>query len=203
MDLNPPVGSKISIVQNGGDPTIVIPQIKSYSRYFAGLFLLFWLGMWAMGFGATASEVLAGKAEAFEVFWLGGWTVGGIFAAYILYQCFRPPVPETLTLRRGSIVYDSGIVPPQFNAFGRLIPSSSDSWRSMFPKRHRDDLDKGALQTLRLRQTVAGNRLTIDVGAKRIEIGSGASEVEREWLAALLARRYSLPQTPDKAAIEA
>jgi hypothetical protein len=47
---------------------------------------------------------------------------------------------------------------------------------------------------LRLRETESSNRLTVDVEAQRIEIASAASEVEREWLARLLARRYSLPQ---------
>jgi hypothetical protein len=47
---------------------------------------------------------------------------------------------------------------------------------------------------LRLRETESGNRLTIDVDAARIDIAPTASEVEREWLARLLAQRYSLPQ---------
>jgi hypothetical protein len=36
--------------------------------------------------------------------------------------------------------------------------------------------------------------LTVDVGAQRVEIAPTGSEVEREWLARLLAQRYSLPQ---------
>jgi hypothetical protein len=49
------------------------------------------------------------------------------------------------------------------------------------------------LQTLRLRETETGNRLTVDLGAQRLELASQASEVEREWLARLLARRYAIP----------
>ncbi len=64
----------------------------------------------------------------------------------------------------------------------------------MFPKRRQADLDRNELQSLRLRETESGNRLTVDVEAQRIEIAATASEVEREWLARLLARRYSLPQ---------
>jgi hypothetical protein len=45
-----------------------------------------------------------------------------------------------------------------------------------------------------LRETESGNRLTIDVDAARLDIAATASEVEREWLARLLAQRYSLPQ---------
>jgi hypothetical protein len=44
MDLNPAEGSEISISREGSDPTIVIPQAGSPTRYLAGLFLLCWLG---------------------------------------------------------------------------------------------------------------------------------------------------------------
>ena len=193
MDLNPPAGSKILVVEDNGDPTIVIPAAGGYSRYFMGLFLLFWLGMWTIGFRDAASKVLAGNAPPFLIFWLCAWTVGGIGAAYTLYRSFRPSVPETLILRRSSVGYDSGIAPPQFNTYKRN-QNPITSWRSMFPKRRQADLDRSELQSLRLRETESGNRLTVDVEAQRIEIASAASEVEREWLARLLARRYSLPQ---------
>jgi hypothetical protein len=79
-DLNPPAGSKISVVSDGGDPVIVIPAPRGFSRYFLGLFLLFWLGLWTMGFNAAASQLWSGKGNAFLVFWLGAWTLGGLFA---------------------------------------------------------------------------------------------------------------------------
>jgi hypothetical protein len=47
---------------------------------------------------------------------------------------------------------------------------------------------------LRLRETEGGNRLTVDLGAQRIDLASQASEVEREWLARLLTKRYGLTQ---------
>ena len=199
MDLSPPAGSKISIVDNGGDPTIVIPVAGGFTRYFTGLFLLFWLGMWTIGFRDVGLKVLAGNAPAFLIFWLAAWTLGGIGAAYSMFRSFRPSVPETLTLGRNSVAYDSGIAPPQFNSY-RRNQNPISSWRSMFPKRRQADLDRRELQTLRLRETDSGNRLTVDVEAQRLEIASAASEVEREWLARLLARRYALPQVSNKAA---
>ena len=41
-----------------------------------------------------------------------------------------------------------------------------------------------------------GTRLTVDAGAQRIDVGKSASEVEREWLYEVLAKRYSLPSEP-------
>lgn len=102
-------------------------------------------------------------------------------------------MPETLALKRNSVAYDSGVAPPKLNA-SRSYRTPKDSWNEMFPKRIRVDLDRSQLQSLRLRETDSGNRLTVDVGAERVEIAPTASEVEREWLARLLARRYSLTQ---------
>jgi hypothetical protein len=42
--------------------------------------------------------------------------------------------------------------------------------KSMFPKRTRVELDRRNLQSLRLRETNDGNRLTVDVDALRLDI---------------------------------
>jgi hypothetical protein len=94
MDLNPPAGSKISIVSDGADPTIIIPAASSSTRYFTGLFLLFWLGMWTIGFSDAGSKVISGNASAFIIFWLGAWTLAGIYAAYAVYRSLRPRSPN-------------------------------------------------------------------------------------------------------------
>jgi hypothetical protein len=98
-----------------------------------------------------------------------------------------------LVLRRDVLAYDSGIRPPQFDSWQNRN-SPSNTWRSLFPKRRRVQLERRQLQSLRLRETDAGNRLTVDIDSDRIEIAQGATEIEREWLARLLASRYSLPQ---------
>ena len=193
MDLNPPAGSRISIASDGADPTIIIPAASSSTRYFTGLFLLFWLGMWTIGFRDVGSKVISGNANGFLMFWLAGWTLGGIFAAVSLYRIFRPSVPESLELKRNGVNYDSGIAPLQFDS-SRRYKKPKDSWSALFPRRVRVELDRRQLQSLRLRETDTGNRLTLDVDAARIDIAPTASEVEREWLARLLAQRYSLPQ---------
>jgi hypothetical protein len=201
MELNPPAGSQISINRNDLDPTIIIPATASSTRYFGGVFLLFWLGGWVMGETSAITQLMSGKGGAFIIFWLGGWTIGGILAALTAYQIFRPTVPETLQLKRGSIAYDSGIPPFELNSNTRN-KGFRDYWNSLLSKRLRADLYPQQLQTLRLRETETGNRLTIDLGAQRVELASGASEVEREWLARLLARRYALPQVLPGRAVE-
>jgi hypothetical protein len=193
MDWQPPAGSKISIATDGSDPIVVIPAASSPMRYFTGLFLLFWLGMWTIGFRDVGSKVISGNANGFLIFWLCGWTVGGIFAAFTLYRAFRPPIPESLELKRSSVTYDSGIPPFQFDSSWRN-KNVWNTWNAAFPKRVRVDIDRRQLQSLHLRETESGNRLTIDVDAARLDIAATASEVEREWLARLLAQRYSLSE---------
>src|ERR1700693_2103745 len=193
MDLNPPAGSKISIASDGADPTIVIPAATSSTRYFTGLFLLFWLGMWTIGFRDAGSKVISGNANGFLIFWLAAWTLGGIFAAFTLYRAFRPSVPETLELKRNGVSYDSGVPPLQFDSSWRY-KNTRDAWSAAFPRRVRADLDRRELQSLRLRETESGNRLTVDVDATRIDIAPNASEVEREWLARLLVRPHPSPE---------
>ena len=192
MEINPPKGSQIAIRHDDLDPTIVIPAKANASRYFGGLFLLFWLGGWVVGFRSASTTLMEGKGGFFLVFWLGGWTIGGILAALTAYRILRPTVPETLQLRRGSVEYDSGIPPLEFNTYRRNA-SGREYWNALLSRRVRASLDRQHLQTLRLRETETGNRLTIDLGAQRIELASQASEVEREWLAQQLARRYAIP----------
>jgi len=163
-------------------------------RYFMGLFMVFWLGGWFWGLRAALSQVWSGNAPAFVIFWLVAWTLGGVYAMYMVYRAFRPSVPESLKLMANGLAYDSG-VPPLQSSFGYASRSRSD-WRSLFPKRTRLEIDWQNLQSLRLRATNGGNRLTVDVGVLRIDIAGSAGEIEREWLYQLLAQRYSL--APEK-----
>ena len=53
-------------------------------------------------------------------------------------------------------------------------------------------IDRRQLQSLRLRDTDTGNRLTIDAGADRLDLARNAGEVEREWLYRTLAEKYGV-----------
>ncbi|TKW77998.1 MAG: hypothetical protein DI543_12710 [Bradyrhizobium icense] len=181
-------------------PTIVIPAKSSNARYLGGLFLLFWLGGWVFGFKSALSQVIDGKGGFFLIFWLGGWTVGGVLAAVAVYRIFRPSIPETLQLTRNGVDYDAGIPPFEFNTYKQS--AKKEYWNSLFAKRTRVSFDRQQMQTVRLRETETGNRLTIDLGSQRLELASQASEVEREWLARLLERRYAIASLSAKPAGE-
>jgi hypothetical protein len=63
MDLDPPAGSPISIDRKDLDPTVVIPVTASSTRYFGGVFLLFWLGGWVMGETSAITQLMSGKGR--------------------------------------------------------------------------------------------------------------------------------------------
>jgi hypothetical protein len=191
MTLRPPDGSKLAVKQEGSDTIIVIPHADNrVMRYGTGLFLLAWLGGWTAGMVHAVSEIVSGRAPAFLYLWLIMWTAGGVFAVYWAYRQLRPVVPESLRLRRSSVFYDPGTPYLQTTWGGR-----QDAWKNMFAKRVLRELDRRQLQSLRLRETDAGNRLTLDADAVRLELASGASEVEREWLHQVLVQRYALAPT--------
>jgi hypothetical protein len=149
------------------------------------------MARWICECGPDLSSGLApGVAYAFLVFWLAGWTVAGVWALYLVYRAFRPSVPETLKFMPNGVTYDSGV--PAFQMYFGYA-SHKEVWKYMFPRRTRVELDRRKLQSLRLRETNEGNRLTVDADALRLDIVPSASEIEREWLYELLAKRYSLP----------
>jgi hypothetical protein len=198
MTPRPPEGSTISITAAGSETVIVIPYPKAgFGSYGIGLFILFWLGGWGYGLHAVVSQIVSGQGNLFLLFWLGGWTVGGAFAAYTAFRIIRGPEPEILGLTRTSVRYDSGIPPFEMKQYsGR----SNRDWSSYFPKRTRMELDRRELQSLQLRQTDLGNRLTIDNGATRLDLAKQATEIEREWLYKVLAERYLAGPPKDTAA---
>jgi hypothetical protein len=199
MDVRPPNGSTIAVTTEGADTVIVVPHGSgSVMRYFVGLFLLFWLGGWFVALSNTVPKVMSGNAPPFLFFWLGGWTVGGLFAMVFLYQVVRPSIPESLRLTHSGVIYDSGRPPFQFQYYHGQR-SAKDAWKSIFPKRMLATLERRKLQTLRLRETPEGNRLTVDADSQRLDIAQSAGEVEREWLYQVLAKRYALAPAPDVA----
>src|ERR1700710_2112220 len=61
MDWQPPEGSSISVATDGADRTVEIPRKAGASRYFTGLFMLIWLGMWTVGFRDAGTKVISGN----------------------------------------------------------------------------------------------------------------------------------------------
>ena len=187
--ISPLPDSSISVETSSSGEIISIPSKSNFFfRVGTGLFLLFWLGGWAVGFLDALKEVVSGDGGLFVMFWLGGWTVAGLFVLYALFRIFRPLIPESFALRGMSVSYDSGVTAFNTDLSRR---SQTDSWMEFSSRRIRCEFDREALKSLALRESDSSNRLTIDLGSKRIDLAVSATEVEREWLYETLSRRYS------------
>jgi len=194
--MNPPTGSKIKVTLDRGTEKIIAPHGSSgVMRYFIIIFLMVWLGGWAVGWVSAFSALMGGKAEgggrAFLLFWLAGWSVGGVFAFFALYQLLRPSAPEEYVLQYPELGYDSG-TPPFTMSFD--YRSQMNVWRKLLRKRAQEQFSPSDLRTLKLREFESGNRLTIDKGSERIELGSSLSEIEREWLYRQIIQKYRIEQ---------
>jgi hypothetical protein len=162
------------------------------ARYGVAAFLAFWLCGWAVGefFAIGALTGLWGgvaKAQPgdmcgslFLIGWLGGWTLGGAFAIFALVNMLRPARPEAVTLGVEDVIHDpgSGLTswqPRQDSSHAAPMPTTG------FRAKPRT-ISREQLQTLRLERVGERQRLTVDCGADRIEIGPALREPEREWL---------------------
>lgn len=171
---------------------LVLPSARvSAARYGVALFLSFWLCGWAFGWISAANQLFSGGKGAgpFLIIWLGGWTVGGVFAISHLWRLLRPCVPETISFAKPYLIYDTGVHPP---ASGWDYRRRQDFWKTVFERRKKIQFTQEEVATLRLRDTESGNRLTIDHGSDRIDIGKALTEVERESLFNLIREEYKI-----------
>ncbi|MEK6238811.1 MAG: hypothetical protein N2C14_29195 [Planctomycetales bacterium] len=195
----PPSGSSIS-VENTFEGRVLswMNPTGGAARYFGAAFLMFWLCGWAvgeigvicvLGFGGLA--MINGDVGleglfigAFLAFWLTGWTFGGFFAIRSLWALLSPPRPEQLTLGYSQLIHDPGT-----QSMIHMGRHSRSSWEYRDEMRHppkKRDVPKHDVGKINLDFAGDRQRLTVDVGTDRFEIGRSLREPEREWLAEVL-----------------
>ncbi len=193
-----PANSKIVETTDGvGYPLLKLPYGSgSFMRYPVAAFLIFWLCGWCAGWIGAFHELFFSHQktpELFLLFWLGGWTIGGGFALAYLYRLLRPSIPETLTLARPNLIHDSGVQPLDIMSFNRYAyRHRQNAWKKAFQRRKVTIFSPENLATLKIRDVDGGNRLTIDQGNERFDLGESLTEVEREWLFERLKGEYGL-----------
>jgi hypothetical protein len=113
----------------------------------------------------------------FLVVWLALWTLGGGAALWGLWNYSRPARPESVRLGAEALRHDPGGRWPAWGRRAVLKPTQVA----------RSDIRGFVLDRAEGRQ-----RLWLDRGADRLEIGAGLGGPEREWLFAVL-RRWHAP----------
>lgn len=192
MSTLPPEGSHWMMETVDGRQQILMPYPPAgIGRFFVALFLLFWLAGWFSGLTDALNKLMAGETTLFLAAWLGAWILGGVFACGVIFRILQKSVPQQLLVDPSLLTLDTG-VPPFRLPSGQQMPR--DQFKLLFPKRRRVEFSPSDLRTMTLRQTETGNRLTIDKGAERIEVATGASEIEREWLFDVLRNAYGMQQ---------
>ena len=146
--------------------------------------LLLFLGFWAMAFLRALGSLLAGEPFGlFLVFWLLLWSMGGAGVGYAVIRMLRQPIPMKILLNKPNLSIDTGSPPFVFSYTG--------GWSQLKSTRKFFEVQPDLVKTLALKKTPGGNRLTIDVGTERVEIGTGLSEEERVWIYNYLVESYS------------
>ena len=197
--LEPPPNSRILFGQDDdGHPMLSWkPGVSTVGRWATAAFLGFWLCGWfagevaALGMLATmvagilrdGGGAIAWGVGLFLLIWLAGWTTGGFWAARAFAILVQKPRPESLTF--GPVLrYDPGsflAIPTN----GDMDRESARAFRLWRPPPVRE-IPWSELGPIRLERVGERQRLTVDWGAERIEIGATLREPEREWLAEIL-----------------
>jgi len=189
MEKRQPQGSNIEFAQYCNHENITIPcSYGGITKYFIGLFLLFWLGVWYFGFSIAFDKVISGETNSFIIILLGAWSIGGLFVLFFLFRIFRKSIPEKLQLRKTNIRYDTGIPPFNIN-FGSN--NLKEYWKNLFARRIKYEFKPADIDSLMLIDTNSSNRLTIEYGGELIDLAKYSSEIEREWLYEYLKKKYT------------
>lgn len=178
--------SRRSTLQEG--PSGLEISIPTKKNWFVLIFLLAWLGGWAMGEISAIGELLGGsdtEESWFLAFWLVGWTVGGGFVIYVLFWMLAGI--ERVVLGADSLLLRKevfGVGRGKKYSLGhvsnlRIVPPS-DLWSS----------------GMRF-WGVGGGLVAFDYGAKTLRFGSGLDEAEASMIVQDLTARHGTWDTVD------
>ncbi|MDY0362066.1 MAG: hypothetical protein RBR08_11480 [Desulforegulaceae bacterium] len=181
--MNPPEKSRFKTyeIENG----IVLEWYdckKNLSDIGGFIFLIIWLCGWAVGelfaFSAIISDRPDPGAKIFLIIWLSLWTFAGIGAFLGLINILRPSVPSKL------IFYNDHRVKFVQGTYKKTYLDSDGGKTSVNVRKGRNFkiFEKDLITNVKLERIGERQKLSFDYESKRIEIGKGLEESEREWL---------------------
>jgi hypothetical protein len=115
-----------------------------------------------------------------------------VVLGFFLVPLLMPRKPESVTLQVDALIHDTCSPPlpwPLMFLFGPMALQMSTSLTESQPllrRRRRRVLPRAVTGPITLARVGERQRLTIDHGADRVEIGACLREPEREWLADVL-----------------
>jgi hypothetical protein len=118
-----------------------------------------------------------------------------LIASFMIWVGLKKGHPQEISLGQATFNYDTGspALPIPFGWFFWPMFMHGSSWfggagseKSLFLSRKQYEIPTDQLAEFKLERVGERQRLTVDHGADRIEIGAELREPEREWLAELL-----------------
>ena len=195
VDLPLPNGSKIRIVESQDRLEVLIPSPERGVVSYLGFFMIcIWIFMFVFSMLGKTIRFF-NSSDEINLFWLMQIVflcIFGWLAILFFWRLLRKSADEKIFLSKsdGSLEYFPGFLPLEFFYTPENYSVSPTKVFSPFsPKWIK--FEEEELNTLTLRETKSGNRLTIDSGSKRTEIARNVSEVEREWIYRLIQRALS------------
>jgi len=164
-----------TVSEDAGALRISVPMKRSW---FVILFLVLWLGGWAIGWRETAKQLISKPVQPFLLFWIAGWTLGGIWAAI---WCLRMLMGRDILTLSG----DSLVIRKQVLVFGWAKQYSRSQIRDL---RFQPELQQG-----RAHQS---SRIAFDYGAKTITFADGLDEAEANQILSRIRQHSNLREIP-------
>lgn len=180
--------SRRSIVEQTADGyTVVIPARR---QWFTILFMLAWLGGWAVGEITVLGQLIGhGRLDggtAFMFFWFCGWTVGGMWAIWTVLWMLSGA--ERITIGMGALSIRrqvSGLGPRKSYDLGEIRRLRVAGDQGLFGGRQRSLPAPGI---------GAAGSIAFDYGAKTVRFAAGVEEAEAAMIVDELRSRYSFPE---------
>ncbi len=176
-----PFNSVIEVTNDLNQTTLFWKNPRGKSRFLILVLMFIWISGWVFGFYSVGKQLLIENNNWFLYFWFIGWTIGGLIAMYKFFLLIRPRKPEKIVLNIDYVEFNVGTDPFKgIKIRGFEDNENDDSFPAHSKKNYK--MLKNQIGEVRLERVVEKQRLSIDYGAERIEIGHYLTEPEREWL---------------------
>jgi hypothetical protein len=189
-----PAGSTITVEETADG--LHLQWLNPWGEHVRGVifFLTIWLAGWAVFAVFAVARVIrdvqrASTLDRLLLFWLCIWLVAGGFISYVWWRLIAPAKPEVLILGGRELRHRAGTPRSGFSFATCSLKVASKQFsrfRSQLRRPTETAADKSAVGKPLLEPVGEHQRLTVDIGADRIEIGEFLRGPEREWLAQVL-----------------
>ena len=181
-----PKGSEITYEHDGEVKKITSPykNPQGFFDYYSAIDLLVFTLIWAIFWLHSLVSIVKNPSTELLIT-VSMLTLIGMLVGHSLLQVMHVGTAEEWILKKSTLIYDSGTIPLEI-----AEKTTSNFLNPIFSKSLRVEFNAMDIDSLKLYEY--RNRLTIDQGAERYDIGLSMTDIEREWLFKTLCEHYNL-----------